>query len=68
MNRIIIKQRLARTNAAKFIELGTSWENGYIESFKGQLKDELLNMGIFDRLWGTKILTERWRRKYNQVR
>ena len=31
-----------------YIELGSSWENGYIESFNGKLRDELLNREIFD--------------------
>ena len=26
-----------------YIEKGSSWENGYIESFNGKLRDELLN-------------------------
>ncbi|QDT41741.1 Integrase core domain protein [Gimesia alba] len=30
-----------------FIELGSSWENGYIESFNGKLRDELLNGEVF---------------------
>jgi len=31
-----------------FIEPGSPWENGYIESFNGKLRDELLNGEIFD--------------------
>jgi transposase InsO family protein len=30
-----------------FIEPGSPWENGYIESFNGKLRDELLNREIF---------------------
>jgi transposase InsO family protein len=33
-----------------FIELGSPWENGYIESFNGKLRDELLNREIFTTL------------------
>ena len=33
-----------------FIEPGSPWENGYIESFNGKLRDELLNVEIFDTL------------------
>jgi transposase InsO family protein len=33
-----------------FIEPGSPWENGYIESFNGKLRDELLNGEIFDTL------------------
>jgi transposase InsO family protein len=51
-----------------FIEPGSPWENGYIESFNGKLRDELLNREIFTTLTEAKILIEQWRREYNQIR
>ena len=51
-----------------YIEPGSPWENGYIESFNGRLRDELLNGEIFDTLTEAKVLIERWRREYNTVR
>lgn len=51
-----------------FIEPGSPWENGYIESFNGKLRDELLNLEIFDTLKEAQVLIERWRRHYNQKR
>jgi putative transposase len=51
-----------------FIEPGSPWENGYIESFNGKLRDELLDRELFDTLWEAKVLVEGWRREYNQVR
>ena len=51
-----------------FIEPGSPWENGYIESFNGKLRDELLNGEIFCTLWEAQVLVERWRKEYNQVR
>ena len=39
-----------------------------MESFNGKLRDELLNMEIFDALGEAKVLVERWRRNYNQIR
>jgi transposase InsO family protein len=51
-----------------FIEPGSPWENGYIESFNGKLRDELLNRENFYTLQEAKILIEHWRREYNQVR
>ena len=45
-----------------FIEPGSPWENGYIESFNGKLRDELLNGEIFTTLEEAKVLTEVWRR------
>lgn len=44
-----------------FIEPGSHWENGYIESFNGKPRDELLNGEIFDTLLEAKVLIERWR-------
>ncbi len=51
-----------------FTEPGSPWENGYIESFNGKLRDELLNREIFTALTEAKILVEEWRKEYNQVR
>ena len=51
-----------------FIEPGSPWENGYIESFNGKLRDELLNGEIFYTVHEAKVLAEMWRRHYNQVR
>jgi putative transposase len=51
-----------------FIEPGSPWENGYIESFNGKLRDELLNREIFTTLTEARILIEQWRREYNQIR
>jgi putative transposase len=51
-----------------FIEPGSPWENGYIESFNGKLRDELLNLEIFTTLEEAKVLIEQWRREYNHVR
>ena len=50
-------------------EPGSPWENGYIESFNGKLRDELLEREIFDTLLEAKVLIERWReREYNTIR
>ncbi len=51
-----------------FIEPGSPWENGYIESFNGKLRDELLNGEIFTTLLEAKVLIENWRQEYNHIR
>lgn len=51
-----------------FIEPGSPWENGYVESFNGKLRDELLNGEILYTLKEAKVLIERWRLHYNTVR
>jgi len=51
-----------------FIEPGSPWENGYIESFNGKLRDELLNGEIFDTVLEARVVTEAWRKQYNTIR
>jgi len=51
-----------------FIEPGSPWENGYIESFNGKMRDELLNGEIFYSLKEAQVLIEMWRKEYNTVR
>ena len=51
-----------------YIAPGSPWENGYIESFNGRLRDELLNGEIFETVLEARVLCERWRRHYNTKR
>ena len=51
-----------------YIEPGSPWENGHVESFNGKLRDELLNGELFDTLWEPQVVIERWRQAYNPVR
>ena len=51
-----------------FIEPGSPWENGYIESFNARLRDELLHGEIFYTLKEAQVLLESWRCHYNAVR
>lgn len=64
-----VREWLARLDVTTlFIEPGSPWENGYIESFNGKLRDELLNCEIFDTVFEAKVLVEMWREEYNQRR
>ena len=64
-----IRQWLAKLGVKTlFIEPGSPWENGYIESFNGKLRDELLNREIFTTLTEARVLIADWRKDYNQVR
>ena len=64
-----IRKWLARMGVKTlFIEPGSPWENGYIESFNGKLRDELHNREIFTTLTEAKVLIADWRKEYNQVR
>jgi putative transposase len=51
-----------------YIEPGSPWENGYIESFNGKLRQEKLNGEIFYTLREAQILVEQWRLEYNTLR
>jgi len=63
-------QEWIRAMGAKtaYIERGSPWENGYIESFNARLRDELLDGEIFYSLREAQIVIESWRRHYNRVR
>ena len=51
-----------------YIEPGSPWENGYVESFNARLRDELLNGEIFYSLKEAQIIIEQWRHHYNTKR
>ena len=57
-----LKSRICSSNPA------VPGRTGYNESFNGKLRDELLNVEIFTSLKGAQILTEKWRREYNESR
>lgn len=66
---IAVREWLERVGVQTlFIEPGSPWENGYIESFNGKLRDELLNGELFTSLQEARVVIEAWRREYNQVR
>jgi len=65
----VIREWLNRLGVTTlFIELGSPWENGYVESFNGKLRDELINREVFTTLLEAKTLIGDWRRQYNEVR
>ena len=51
-----------------FIAKGSPWENGYVESFNGKLRDELLNRELFLSLQEARWVIDRWRLDYNHRR
>ena len=51
-----------------YIEPGSPWENGYIESFNSRMRDEFLNGELFGNMYEAQVLTQRWVRYYNEVR
>ncbi len=51
-----------------YIEPGSPWENGCVESFNGKFRDELLACEAFNTLAEAKVLIEQWRVRYNTAR
>ena len=51
-----------------YIAKGSPWENGYVESFNGKLRDELLNRELFLSLTEARWVIDRWRLDYNHHR
>ncbi len=51
-----------------YIEPGSPWEYGYVESFNARLRDELLDGEIFYTLREAQIIIESWRRHFNTIR
>lgn len=51
-----------------YIEPGSPWENGFVESFNSRFRDEFLALEYFDTLDAARRLTEAWRKQYNERR
>jgi putative transposase len=51
--------------ATVFIDPGSPWQNAWIESFNGRLRDEYLNGQFFESLFEAQVLIEDWRIDYN---
>lgn len=52
----------------EFIQPGKPYQNGFIESFNGTLRDDCLNLHWFQTLERARLTIEAWRRDYNHVR
>jgi putative transposase len=68
-----IAEKLRRWLAAKgtrtvYIDPGSPWQNGFIESFNGQLKSECVNAELFWSRGEAQVIVEQWRRWYNEGR
>jgi transposase InsO family protein len=51
-----------------FVEPGSPWQNGYVESFNARMRDEFLNGEIFGNMYEVEVLTKRWVKTYNEIR
>jgi len=51
-----------------YIQKASPWKNGYVESFNGRLRDELLNRELFLSLPEARYVLDEWRMEYNHRR
>lgn len=51
-----------------YIDPGSPWQNGYVESFHDKFRRECLGREIFYTLTECRVVVNDWKRKYNQVR
>ena len=64
-----VKKWLASAGVSTlFIEPGSPWQNGYVESFNARMRDEFLNGEIFGNMYEAEVLTARWVKTYNEIR
>jgi putative transposase len=59
--------RFAKTGTA-YIDPGSPWQNAYVESFNGRVRDELLDVEEFSCLAEARLVIEDWREDYNTRR
>lgn len=62
-------QRLAQRNVKTlYIDSGSRWQNGHVESFNGSLRDERLDPELMFSVAEARVLIENYRRHYDDER
>jgi len=51
-----------------YIDPGSPWENAYVESFNGKMRDECLDANEFEGVRDARRSVNEWRREYNEYR
>jgi len=64
----VIKWLRDRHVGPHFIQPGSPWQNGFVESFNGKLRDECLNREWFINRREAQVVIEAWRQYYNHER
>jgi putative transposase len=57
-----------RATATSYIEPGSPWQNPFVESFNGRVRDELLDVEEFSCLADARVVIGDWREDYNHRR
>jgi putative transposase len=60
--------REQRRTATEFIEPGSPWQNPFVESYNGRMRDELLNLELFENAFEAQVVIDDWRWEFNNVR
>ena len=50
-----------------YIDPGSPWQNGHVESFHNRLRDECLNQELLPSVTEARVVIEEWRHLYNRV-
>jgi putative transposase len=50
-----------------YIDPGSPWQNGHVESFHNRLRDECLNRELFPSVTEARVVIEEWRCLYNRI-
>lgn len=53
--------------ATTYIEPGCPWQNPWIESFNGRLRDEVLDCELFASTLEAQVICDGWRESYNEL-
>lgn len=53
---------------SQYIEPGSPWENGHVESFHDKFRVNCLSREVFGNLLEARVIVEDWRRHYNEKR
>lgn len=53
------------STATAYIEPGAPWQNPYVEAFNARVRDELLDLELFDTLAEAKLVIADWHAAYN---
>ncbi|NQV07209.1 IS3 family transposase [bacterium] len=51
-----------------YIDPGSPWQNPWVESYRGRMRNELLAIESFDTLLEAQVLVADWREEYNDYR
>ena len=67
MDRSLLKKIAENHTKTLYIDAGSPWQNGFIESFNARLREECLNREQLWILTEARVVIDDWRWKYNKL-